>query len=265
MIYDRKSALSRWIGLAFCVATFLFAAAGDARADPDFDGALKAFNTQQYQQAIDLSSKSIAARETIEALYIRGNAYAAVGRFNEAEGDLDRARADAVAGGGGPMVAAIDGRLLAIYLSSGDSEKGLALYRDLKSKAPNDTRLDDTLAQSFEIQASVAMRAHRYGDARTALERAATALPSRSAGFYALAAYDMSADPGADWKKVKAEADKSLAVDPNNARAHYVAGVALANQGDIPSSVAELQKAKAGSDAPVSRDAEAALASIQPK
>jgi cytochrome c-type biogenesis protein CcmH/NrfG len=69
-----------------------------------------------------------------------------------------------------------------------------------------------------------------------------------------------------DWKRVKAEVDKALAVDPNDPRANYVAGIALANQGDSKGAIPLLQKAKAnaGSDTSLSADIDTALKKLSP-
>jgi tetratricopeptide (TPR) repeat protein len=264
-VSSSRSLLGAVRALGFAAALVVGAGAATAvLADPDTDAAMKAFNTQQYQQAIDLSTKSITAKESIEALYIRGNAYAATGKFPQAIADLEKARGIAVAGGGGPIVGAIDNSLLTSFMFSGQTDKALAVYHDLKTKNPRDTRIDDVVVQGFQSQAGAAMRAQKIGDAVTALERGATEVPTRAAVFYSTAAYYMSTDPKADWKKVQAEAAKSLAIDPNNARANFVNGVALANQGDNAGAIASLQKAKAGTDAQVSKDADAALQQLQP-
>jgi tetratricopeptide (TPR) repeat protein len=264
-VSSSRSLLGAVRALGFAAALVVGAGvATSALADPDTDAAMKAFNTQQYQQAIDLSTKSITAKESIEALYIRGNAYAATGKFPLAIADLEKARGIAVAGGGGPIVGAIDNSLLTSFMFSGQTDKALAVYHDLKTKNPRDTRIDDVVVQGFQAQAGAAMRAQKIGDAVTALERGATEVPTRAASFYSTAAYYMSTDPKADWKKVQAEAGKALAVDPNNARANFVNGVALANQGDNAGAIASLQKAKAGTDAQVAKDADAALQQLQP-
>ncbi len=82
------------------------------------------------------------------------------------------------------------------------------------------------------------------------------------------AANVLSSGKTPDWKKVKAEADKALAIDPNEPRANFVAGVAVANSaGDKAVAIALLQKAKAnaGPDTKLASDADAALAQLQKK
>jgi Flp pilus assembly protein TadD len=68
-----------------------------------------------------------------------------------------------------------------------------------------------------------------------------------------------------DWKKVKVEVDKALAIDPNNAPANFIAGIALGNSGDRAGATAALQKAKAnvGSDTDLSGKIDTALAQLK--
>ena len=92
-------------------------------------------------------------------------------------------------------------------------------------------------------------------------------MPSRAVALYAQAANVLAQGTTVDWKRVKAEADKALAIDGNDARANYVAGISLANGGDGKSAIPYLQKAKAnaGSDASLNADIDTALKKLQPK
>ena len=69
--------------------------------------------------------------------------------------------------------------------------------------------------------------------------------------------------PNADGPKAKAEADKALAIDPNNPRANFIAGVALADQGNSKDALTYLNKAdgaaKAANDAGLADQIEAAI------
>jgi len=262
-----RSALNAVRALSFAAVLAVGVGAASASfADPENAPALQAYNTHQYQQAVDLTTKTLAAKDNIEALYIRGNAYNAMGNFAAAITDFEKAKTLTAAAGGGPMLMAINNSLITSYMFGGQTDKGVAAYHEMKAKNPTDTRPDDTLVQGFQSQANNAVRAGKIPDAIAALERAATEVPAKAGPLYAIAAYYMSTAQGADWKKVQAEAGKALAVDPNNARANFVMGVALANSNDTPGAIAALQKAKAnaGSDANLARDVDAALTQLQP-
>jgi cytochrome c-type biogenesis protein CcmH/NrfG len=111
------------------------------------------------------------------------------------------------------------------------------------------------------------MKAGKQMDAVADLENAAKALPSRAAVLYIQAANVLSQGSKPDWKAVKAEADKALALDPNDPRANYVSGIALANSGDGKGAILLLQKAKqnVGSDTTLSGQIDTALSKLQPK
>jgi len=162
---------------------------------------------------------------------------------------------------------AIDAGLATSYMFGGQPDKGLALAKDLKRRDPSNTRIDDTMAAYYSHQAADALKAGNRTLRVTSLENAATAVPSRAAGMYVQAANVLSQGDKPDWKAVKAEADKALALDPSDARANYVAGIALANQGDSKNAIVLLQKAKAsaGSDTDLNTNIDAALKKLQTK
>jgi hypothetical protein len=88
-------------------------------------------------------------------------------------------------------------------------------------------------------------------------------VPKYAVQLYGNAATILASDTKPDWKVVKAEADKALTIDPNDARSNYVAGVALANDKDTKDALTYLNKAQAsaktGNDADLSKQIDAAL------
>ena len=111
------------------------------------------------------------------------------------------------------------------------------------------------------------MQAGKRDDAVADLENAARAVPARAVALYVQATNILSGGLSPDWKRVKAEADKALAIDPNDASANYVAGIALANQGDRSGAIPYLQKAKAnaGPDAALGAQIESVLKNLNQK
>jgi tetratricopeptide (TPR) repeat protein len=226
------------------------------------DAAVDALKAKNNEQAIALADKALALQQNVNTLFIQGTAYANAQKYPQAIADLEKAKAQASAGhADAATLNAIDASLATSYIFGGQVDKGVALAKALKARDPSNTRVDDTLAAYYNQQAVAAMQAGKKEEAVADLENAAKAVPSRAVVLYVQAANVLSQGTTVDWKRVKAEADKALAIDPNDARANYVAGIALANQGDSKGAIPLLQKAKAnaGSDASLNADIDTAL------
>jgi len=236
------------------------------------DAAVEALKNKNNEQAIALSDKALALQQNVNTLFIQGTAYANAQKYPQAIADLEKAKAQAAAGkADAATLNAIDASLATAYIFGGQTEKGIALARELKARDPSNTRVDDTLAAYYNQQAVAAMQAGKKDEAVTDLENAAKAVPSRAVVLYVQAANVLSQGTTPDWKRVKAEADKALALSPNDARANYVAGIALANAidpkagtPDTKPAMAYLQKAKAnaGADASLNTDIDKAIAAL---
>ena len=238
------------------------------------DAAVDALKAKNNEQAIALSDKALALQQNVNTLFIQGTAYANAQKYPQAIAALEKAKAQATTGkADAASLNAIDASLATAYIFGGQPDKGIALGKALKQRDPSNTRVDEALASYYNQQATAAVQAGKPDQAVTMLEQAAQALPSKAAILYVQAANVLAAAKPPDWKKVKAEADKALAVDPNEPRANFVAGVAVANAaspttaGDKAAAIAFLQKAKAnaGSDTKLASDADAALAQLQKK
>ena len=226
------------------------------------DAAVEALKAKDNLKAIALASKSLTLQKSVNSLFIRGTAYANAQRYPEAIADLERAKTQATEGhADAATLNAIDSSLATSYIFGGQSDKGVALAQAVKQRDPANTRVDDTLAAYYNQRAVAAMQAGDKEGAVSILEKAAVSVPSRAVVLYVQAANVLSQGASVDWKRVKAEADKALALDPNDARANYVAGIALANQSDRNGAISFLKKAKAnaGSDASLNADIDTAL------
>jgi tetratricopeptide (TPR) repeat protein len=231
------------------------------------DAAVEALKAKSYDRAIALSDKALTLQENVNTLFIRGSAYANAQKYAQAIADLEKAKAMAAAGkADAATINAIDASLATSYVFGGQADKGIALAQQLKRRDPSNTRVDDTLASYYNQQALAAVKAGKFDEAVTNLENAAKVVPSRSVVLLVQAANVLSQPEKPDWKRVKAEADKALAIDPNDPRANYVAGIALANSGDSKGAILLLQKAKsnAGSDTSLNADIDTALKKLGP-
>jgi tetratricopeptide (TPR) repeat protein len=232
------------------------------------DAAVDALKAKNNDQAIAFAGKGLALQQNVNTLFIRGTAYANGQHYPEAIADLEKAKALATNGhADDATLNAIDTSLATAYILGGQIDKGTALATALKRRDPSNTRIDDALTSYYNQRAADAMKAGKKDDAVTALENGAKAVPSRAGVMYVQAANVLSQGTTPDWKRVKAEADKALALNANDPRANYVAGIALANSGDSKSAIPLLQKAKAnaGSDAQLNADIDAALKKLGQK
>jgi tetratricopeptide (TPR) repeat protein len=226
------------------------------------DAAVEALKAKNNEAAIALAGKALAVQPNVSGLYIEGTALANVQRYPEAIADLEKAKIRAIAGNAdAATLNAIDASLATSYMFNGQAEKGLALAQDVKRRDPSSTRVDDAVAAYYSQQAGIALKAGKKDEAIADLESAAKSLPSRAGVFYVQAANLLASATPVEWKRVKAEADKALALDGNDARANYVVGVAMANMNDPKTAIEYLQKAKAhvGTDASLSAEIDAAL------
>ena len=232
------------------------------------DAAVDALKAKNNDQAIALADKALSLSQNVNALFIRGTANANAQKYAPAIADLEKAKGMAVSGrADAATLNAVDSSLATAYVFGGQTEKGLALAKAVKQRDPGSTRVDDTLAAYYNQQAVAAMQAGKKDEAVSDLESAAKAVPSRAVVLYVQAANVLSQGTAPDWKRVKAEADKALAIDGNDARANYVAGIALANGGDSKAALPFLQKAKvnAGADASLNTDINTALQKLGQK
>jgi Tfp pilus assembly protein PilF len=161
------------------------------------------------------------------------------------------------------QLAIIETNLTAAYMGAGQSDKGLATAKEVTRLDPSVTQTGDLIAQYYNDKATALVKAGDRKGAADQLDAGAAAVPKYAVQLYGNAATILASDTKPDWKVVKAEADKALAIDPNDARSNYVAGVALANDKDTKDALTYLNKAQAsaktGNDADLSKQIDAAL------
>ena len=231
------------------------------------DAGVEALKARDNDRAIALATKALGLQESVNALYIRGTAYANAQNYTAAQGDMEKAKMMAIAGkADAATLNAIDAALTTAYLFGGQSAKGLALAQALKARDPaGAARVDTAIEAYYTNQAAAAVTAGKKDEAVSVLETGAAAVPARAVSLLVQAANVLAQGTTVDWKRVKAEADKALAIDANDARANYIAGVALGNAKDNAGALTFLQKAKANaaSDSALSAQIDAAIRSIR--
>ena len=232
------------------------------------DAAVDALKAKNEQQAVAYAQKSVALQPNTNALYVEGIAYMNAQQYDKSAAALEQAKSLAQTGGktDPKTMDAIDTELAQVYLLGGQAQKGLALAQDVKRRDPSNTHVDDAIASYYNSQARDLAKAGKNADAVAQYEAGAKAVPASAGILYVNAANVLAqgAKSKDDWTKVKAEADKALAVTPNNANALFLDGVALGNTGDLAGAKAALTKAKAnvGTDAALSAQIDAQLANL---
>jgi Flp pilus assembly protein TadD len=231
--------------------------AGDRLDAKDFPGAIASAN-----RAIAIDPQNL------QSYYVRGIAYANVHDDASAIADLQKAYALAAAAkADDSTLATIDYNLAIAQFDAGQfgeaATSAAAVARYDKARR---AQLDRFAAAAYNNSAVSLANAGKIPDAVSRLEAGASAFPAVGGTLIAEAAYIMATDKNPDWAKVRAEANKALALDPNNARADYVAGIASARLSDPKAALDYMNKAKAGpgygSEAALARQIDDALKAL---
>jgi predicted Zn-dependent protease len=210
------------------------------------DRAQELLKAEKFGDAATTLTRAIALQPNNPSLYyLRGVAQA---RQNPAAAQTDLEKAHALALDAklpGKDLAAIESRLVGVYAATGAVDRAQAIAKDALAHDPAQaTTVNDALYAAFFNTAGALAAAGKPAEAVARFEAGATALPARAATLYARAALTLAADKTPDWKKVKAEADKALAVDPADGLANFVAAAALAKDGKPKDALPFLNKAK---------------------
>jgi len=176
-----------------------------------------------------------------------GYAEFTAGQNDAAIGDLEKARA---LGQAQNLKAhdriAVDDTLLSAYLAAGKADQAKTILAEIAQLDPQDKSGQNIMAASLAQAAEAAHKAGKPADAAALFEQAAAASPSEAATLYGYAASEyLSVKPNPLNDKAKADADKALALDPNNAEANFAEGLFLANVGKSKDAMTYLQRAEA--------------------
>jgi tetratricopeptide (TPR) repeat protein len=193
------------------------------------------------QQAVTYGKKAVALAPTANSYYALGSAELQAGDTAAAVTDLkkalDMAQADPKADTKSKV--AIASQLYQAYDKSGDTadaQKTLALMKQLD---PSNSSVGLLQGNHFLQAGNDASQAGRHDEALKDFEQAAAiGSPAVQVTAYAAAALEQNAlvqsqkttPTKDDYGKVKALADKALAINPNDALANYAEGVALTGQ-----------------------------------
>jgi tetratricopeptide (TPR) repeat protein len=216
--------------------------------------------------AVDAAKKAVAYTPNVATYNALGNALqnnddpaGAAENFQKA---LQLAESDPKVSGHNKAI--ISANLANAYAAAGDMTKAQAAAADATKFDPTVTTAKAAVAEYYYKKGSDLEKAGKYADAAAQFEAGAQESPSDAVTLYTQAALVyLNMKPNADGPKAKAEADKALAIDPNNPRANFIAGVALADQGNSKDALTYLNKAdgaaKAANDSGLADQIEAAI------
>jgi TonB family protein len=163
--------------------------------------------------------------------------------------------------------ATIQANLAASYAQAGNLDKAKAAAAEATRIDPNSTAAQTVLATYYLQKAQDLEKAGKSAEAAVQYEALAAAYPPQAVTNYTRAAsLYLQMKPTPDNAKAKADADKALAIAPTDAQANFLAGVALANQGNTKDALTYLNKAdaaaKAGSDSALTTAIENAIKQV---
>ena len=129
------------------------------------------------------------------------------------------------------MKIAIDSRLLDAYIAAGDDQGAQATAAEIKTLDPSSTAVARVMGNHYLKLGSEAQQSKSYSDALKNYDLAiAQGDPQVSVTASVGAAFTVNAMDKPDYAKMKAYADKALALAPNDPAANFAEGVALTGQ-----------------------------------
>jgi len=199
---------------------------------------------KNYADAEAYAGKEIALAGAADGYNLRGTAELESHQYDAAIADLEKARS-LTGSASAHSQAVVLANLGTAYAASGQMDKAVAISKQVEALDPNVTNVEDAIAELTAGKANAAQAQGDFAGAAQLFDSAAPAVGKYSATFYGSAAMDlMRVVPKPDWKAVKAEADKALALDTNDVVANYVAGYALSQQNDSKGAYAYFVRAQ---------------------
>ncbi len=214
------------------------------------DAAAASYKNKDYPTAIAYAKKAVALAPSATTFNSLGTAEDAAGQSDAAIADLQNARklADTDAAFKASQKATIEDNLVSAYVNAGKIDDAKVAVAEAIKLNPDNTNAQAFLSQYYVRQANADETKQNYADEAAQYESAAASSPStQQPDYYARAALSyLKIKSPTPFDKAKADADKALAIAPDNALANYAAGYALANQpGKSKDALVYLNKADA--------------------
>ena len=221
---------------------------------------------KKFPEAIAAAGHAIELNpQSLQGYYITGVANADMQNDVAAITALQKARAIAAA------TKADDKTQVTLAFTLAEAQLDAGQFGEASTTAREVARADGVRSAQLDKYAYIAVanaaialaNAGKTAESVSRFESGANAFPADAAALTAQAATVLATDKKPDWEKVRAEAQKALALDPNSGRAEFMLGIAAANQKDPKSALEYINKAKAtpdyGSDPALAKQIDDAL------
>jgi TonB family protein len=185
------------------------------------------------QQAVAYGKKAVAMSPNGGAYYALGAAQINAGDTQGAIASLKKSRDLAFADSKTDVKTrvAIDSLLLQAYQKAGDTANAQTVADEIKKLDPSSDAAQVVMGNQYMEQGNAASKAGKHDEAAADYEKAAqVGGPKVAVTAYAAAALELSRVDKPDYTKMKADADKALAVNPNDALGLFAEGIALYGQ-----------------------------------
>lgn len=213
--------------------------------------ATELLNAQKDSDALTVAQKAVElAPDSFSGYYVRGTAESNTGNYAAGQTDLQKAQTLAQSAKADDKTQSVIAyNLMVAQLNAGDTTQAAQTAKDVvRFDSSKQDLVDKALVNGFNSNAQTMVKAGKVDDAVALLESAAKTYPSYAGQLYAQAAAAMTYAKTPDWKRVKSEADKAISSDPTGGFANYLAGLALANSGDLKGAKNYIDKAKTSAD-----------------
>jgi hypothetical protein len=197
------------------------------------DAAVAQFGAKSYDAGLAQAKRAVQLAPSFATYNALGFGEYSRGDYAAATADLAKARTlGASQKATDRQRALVDVNLVSAYLAAGNLEGAKQVAAEVTKLEPSESGAQNALANYFVKKAQASTAAGKQADAAAIYEQGAVEVPSAAALLYAQAAVShLNELPRPDNDRAKADADKALATDPDNAFANYAAGIALGNQG----------------------------------
>lgn len=185
------------------------------------------------QLALQYGQKAVAMAPGAGSYFALGTAELEGGSAQQAISDLKKSRDAAF---GDPKTdlksrVSIDSELMQAYLKAGDNSEAATIADEIKRLDPSSDAAQTIAGNQYMTKANAESKAGQHDQAISDYEKAAQVGGAKLAvTAYAGAALEQSHLDKPDYNAMKADADKALAMDPNDPLALYAEGIAVYGQ-----------------------------------
>ncbi|MDQ6933533.1 MAG: TonB family protein, partial [Candidatus Eremiobacteraeota bacterium] len=177
--------------------------------------------------SLKVAQRGVAVSQDLETLNALGTAQMAAKDYPAAVVSFERARSMAASV---PKLdrktkLTLDGNLITAYLKNSQLDKATEVRQGDAAIDPSGD-LSAQFVAYYQQQSRDYDSAKKYNEAVAALENAAAASPKYAVTNYANASFEMTRLDKPDFDRMKVDADKALAIDPNDPLANFAEGVA---------------------------------------